>query len=89
MKVFGIGAAALAILSIVQTTSAQTAAGNAAACDPNTCKLPSCNCPLKSPPGGLLPQDVPQFVTITFDDSIQPELLATARDLLNVKQVLT
>jgi hypothetical protein len=85
MKVFGIGAAALAILSIVQTTSAQTAASNAAACDPNTCKLPSCNCPSKSPPGGLLPQDVPQFVTITFDDSIQPELLATARDLLNVK----
>ncbi|KAI8988380.1 hypothetical protein BDF20DRAFT_329353 [Mycotypha africana] len=57
----------------------------ASACDPSTCKLPNCLCPSLSPPGGLSPKDVPQFVTITFDDSIQPELLATARDLLNVK----
>lgn len=77
MKVFALSTAILALTSITQAI--------APSCDPNTCKLPNCLCPSLSPPGGLNPKDVPQFVTITFDDSIQPELLATARDLLNVK----
>ncbi|KAG0747258.1 hypothetical protein G6F57_007951 [Rhizopus arrhizus] len=79
MKLLSVSAA---ILAIVSSTLAQSTN----ACDPNTCKLPNCLCPSQTPPGGLSPKDVPQFVTITFDDSIQPQLLATAKDLLNVKQ---
>jgi hypothetical protein len=83
MRIINISAAIFTVLSIAsQLTQAAT---TAASCDPNTCKLPNCLCPSLTPPGGLAPKDVPQFVTITFDDSIQPELLATARDLLNVK----
>lgn len=75
--VFSISTALFALMSIAQAA--------APPCDPNTCKLPNCLCPSMSPPAGLNPKDVPQFVTITFDDSIQPELLSTAHDLLNVK----
>ncbi|GAA5966175.1 hypothetical protein JCM3765_006074 [Sporobolomyces pararoseus] len=50
-------------------TSSTEAAGYS--CDPNTCRLPSCQCASTSPPGGLSPQDVPQFVTFTADDAIQ------------------
>ncbi|OAV86694.1 hypothetical protein PTTG_10998, partial [Puccinia triticina 1-1 BBBD Race 1] len=39
-------------------------------CDPNSCKLPSCQCASTSPPGGLNPKDVPQFIIFTADDSI-------------------
>ncbi|KAG1456387.1 hypothetical protein G6F56_006841 [Rhizopus delemar] len=80
MKLLSVSAAIFAIASFVQAQS------NPSSCDPNTCKLPNCLCPSQSPPAGLNPKDVPQFVTITFDDSIQPQLLATAKDLLNVKQ---
>jgi hypothetical protein len=82
MRVSGVTAAILTIVSL--SNQLVHGATTAAACDPNTCKLPDCLCPSTSPPGGLSPQDVPQFVTITFDDSIQPELIATARDLMNV-----
>ncbi|KAI8972644.1 hypothetical protein BDB01DRAFT_809422 [Pilobolus umbonatus] len=68
----------VSLLAIVTSAWAGT-------CDPATCKLPTCLCPSLLPPNGLDPKDVPQFVTITFDDSIQAELLATAKDLLNVK----
>ncbi|GAA6011540.1 hypothetical protein JCM10207_002652 [Rhodosporidiobolus poonsookiae] len=40
-------------------------------CDTSTCKLPACLCASTSPPGGLDPKDVPQFVTFTADDAIQ------------------
>lgn len=83
MKILGISTAILTVASL--TSQLVYGATTAAACDPNTCKLPNCLCPSKSPPGGLSPQDVPQFVTITFDDSIQASLLSTAHDLLNVK----
>ncbi|KAI8147378.1 hypothetical protein BJV82DRAFT_344932 [Fennellomyces sp. T-0311] len=53
-------------------------------CDSNTCKLPSCLCASTSPPNGLKPSEVPQFVTITFDDSIQAKLVETAHELLSV-----
>ncbi|GAA5814133.1 hypothetical protein MFLAVUS_007624 [Mucor flavus] len=80
MKVFSISTSIIAIIALAQSTLAAT---TAAPCDPNTCKLPSCLCPSLTPPNGLQPKDVPQFVTITFDDSVQAELLATAKDLLN------
>lgn len=54
-------------------------------CDPTKCIAPKCMCASQSPPGGIKPADAPQFVTITFDDSVQPELLQTAYDLLNVQ----
>ncbi|GAA5795630.1 hypothetical protein HPULCUR_000992 [Helicostylum pulchrum] len=82
MKVFTISTSIIAVIALAQSTLAAT---TAAPCDPNTCKLPSCLCPSLTPPNGLQPKDVPQFVTITFDDSVQAELLATAKDLLNVK----
>jgi len=40
-------------------------------CDPNSCKLPKCNCASTSPPGGLQPSDVPQFIVYTADDAVQ------------------
>ena len=33
--------------------------------------LSPCQCASTSPPGGLSPQDVPQFITFTADDAIQ------------------
>ncbi|GAA5834205.1 hypothetical protein JCM5353_006950 [Sporobolomyces roseus] len=50
-------------------TSSTDAAGYS--CDPNECKLPNCQCASTSPPGGLSPQDTPQFITFTADDAIQ------------------
>ncbi|EIW87292.1 hypothetical protein CONPUDRAFT_116476 [Coniophora puteana RWD-64-598 SS2] len=55
--------------SLTGPTSSSAAAGYS--CDPNQCKLPSCNCASTSPPGGLDPSQVPQFVTFTADDAIQ------------------
>ncbi|TNY20211.1 hypothetical protein DMC30DRAFT_417191 [Rhodotorula diobovata] len=40
-------------------------------CDASQCKLPDCLCASTSPPGGLDPKNVPQFVTFTADDAIQ------------------
>ncbi|GAA5963160.1 hypothetical protein JCM21900_002935 [Sporobolomyces salmonicolor] len=40
-------------------------------CDPSSCQAPNCVCASSSPPGGLSPQDVPQFITFTADDAIQ------------------
>jgi hypothetical protein len=58
-------------------------------CDPNVCKLANgCVCASKSPPNGLAPADTPQFVTVTFDDSIQPQLYKTAKKMLNVTYVI-
>lgn len=77
--------------SVCQTegTSIPAAAGAAGAstysCDPQVCKLANgCLCASKSPPNGLSQADTPQFVTVTFDDSIQPQLYKTAKRMLNV-----
>ena len=41
----------------------------------SACKLPDCWCSSDGTliPGGLAPNDVPQIVTITFDDAINDE----------------
>lgn len=39
-------------------------------CDPNACKIGSCQCPSLSNPGGLQPSEIPQFVLITHDDAV-------------------
>lgn len=93
MKVLSITTAFLAATFLVAPTLAQEgatpggtqAASSSYSCDPNTCKLPNCLCASTSPPGGLQPKDTPQFVVITFDDSVQAKLLQTAQDMLNVK----
>jgi hypothetical protein len=36
-------------------------------CDPNTCRLPNCKCATEDAP---VPNP-PQFIVVTFDDSIQ------------------
>ncbi|KAF8844200.1 hypothetical protein BDN67DRAFT_810132 [Paxillus ammoniavirescens] len=61
------------------TTSA-LAAGYS--CDPNKCELPSCNCASTSPPGGLSPSEVPQFVVFTADDAIQSYTLDSVNQFL-------
>ncbi|XP_071453285.1 uncharacterized protein [Hetaerina americana] len=42
----------------------------AAKCRKDICLLPDCNCGGKDIPGGLEPQNVPQIVLLTFDDSV-------------------
>lgn len=56
-------------------------------CDPSKCVAPSCYCASKDPPAGMAPSDTPQFISITFDDAIQPQLLETAYKMLNVRFV--
>lgn len=53
-------------------TGAQTSSAAAGySCDPSQCKLPSCNCASVTPPGGLQPCQVPQFIIFTADDAVQ------------------
>ncbi|KAL0080685.1 hypothetical protein J3Q64DRAFT_1705650 [Phycomyces blakesleeanus] len=90
MKLLSLGAAALSMLCLVVAQDGTgsiptTTTASSYSCDPTTCKLPTCLCASQSPPNGLAAKDVPQFVTITFDDSVQPSLLATANQLLDVK----
>lgn len=33
-------------------------------CDPATCQLPECQCATNKPPGGLSPDQIPQFVLV-------------------------
>ncbi|KAI9021455.1 hypothetical protein CLU79DRAFT_753375 [Phycomyces nitens] len=67
---------------VAGVTTAATAASYS--CDPATCQLPNCLCASKTPPNGFAPADTPQFVTLTFDDSIQTSLYQTARKMLDV-----
>lgn len=39
-------------------------------CNSSSCNGPSCTCAAKSPPGGISPQDAPQFIIISFDDAV-------------------
>ncbi|ORZ08349.1 hypothetical protein BCR42DRAFT_455530 [Absidia repens] len=91
MKVLSITTAILAACLVAPAIAQEgavaggTQTASAYSCDPNTCKLPNCLCASTSPPGGLQPKDTPQFVVVTFDDSIQAKLVETAHDMLNVK----
>ncbi len=48
-------------------------------CDLNKCKLPTCRCATKEPPVA----NPPQFLLLTFDDSIQKSIWPQTRALLN------
>ncbi|KAH9461567.1 hypothetical protein Pst134EA_017866 [Puccinia striiformis f. sp. tritici] len=51
-------------------------------CDPSSCKLPSCQCASTSPPGGLNPKDVPQFIIFTADDAVQSYTINSVNQFL-------
>ncbi|XP_046425141.1 uncharacterized protein LOC124182233 isoform X2 [Neodiprion fabricii] len=42
----------------------------AAKCRKDVCLLPDCNCGGPDIPGGLLPEEIPQLVILTFDDAV-------------------
>ena len=46
------------------------AQNKALTCTTDVCKPPSCFCASKNPPGGLSGQNIPQFITLTWDDAI-------------------
>lgn len=52
------------------------------ACDISACKLPNCNCASTSPPGGLDPKDVPQFIVFTADDAVQTYTINSVNQFL-------
>ncbi|TBU62469.1 hypothetical protein BD310DRAFT_871227 [Dichomitus squalens] len=60
--------------------SSSSAAGYS--CDPNSCKLPNCNCASTDPPGGLSPSDTPMFVVFTADDAVQSYTLDAVNQFL-------
>ncbi|THH08345.1 hypothetical protein EW145_g2756 [Phellinidium pouzarii] len=66
--------------SITGPTSSASAAGYS--CDPTSCKLPDCACASTSPPGGLDPSQVPQFIVFTADDAIQSYTLDAVNQFL-------
>ncbi|KAG2197793.1 hypothetical protein INT46_009490 [Mucor plumbeus] len=67
------------------TVPVTTSTSSTYSCDPNTCKIANnCYCASQSPPGGLSPSDTPQFVTVTYDDSVQETLAKTAFSMVNV-----
>lgn len=73
----------------VPASAKANAGASTYSCDPNTCKLANgCLCASKNPPNGFSQADTPQFVTVTFDDSIQPQLYKTAKKMLNITYVL-
>ncbi|CAH0697353.1 unnamed protein product [Spodoptera exigua] len=51
-------------------------------CNEELCKLPNCRCSSTDIPGGLLPRDTPQFITLTFDDGVNIRNIETYRDIL-------
>ncbi|TFK24271.1 hypothetical protein FA15DRAFT_669712 [Coprinopsis marcescibilis] len=51
-------------------------------CDPSTCRLPTCQCASTSPPGGLDPAQVPQFIVFSADDAIQSYTLDAVNQFL-------
>lgn len=55
-------------------------------CDPTKCQLPKCNCASTSPPGGLKPSDVPQFIVFTADDAIQSYTLDSVNQFLGQRK---
>ncbi|XP_047036825.1 chitin deacetylase 8-like [Helicoverpa zea] len=55
-------------------------------CDEELCKVPDCRCSSTEIPGGLLPRDTPQFVTVTFDDGVNVININTYREVLDGRQ---
>lgn len=57
-------------------------------CDPTVCVLPDCFCSEDGTliPGDLPPKDVPQMITITFDDAINNNNIGLYKEIFNGKR---
>ena len=63
------GAATYLIL-VLATLTRLSHCQEAERCDPSYCRLPNCFCGGSEIPGGLKPENTPQFVLLTFDDAV-------------------
>ncbi|KAF8971773.1 hypothetical protein BDZ97DRAFT_1913677 [Flammula alnicola] len=86
MLPYALFSALLPLLALAQDggingpTSSPEAAGYS--CDPSKCQLPNCACASTSPPGGLQPSEVPQFIVFTADDAVQSYTLDSVNQFL-------
>jgi len=66
MRIWAVlGLLGLGLLLTVPSCEAQ-----AERCDPAYCQIPDCYCGGKDIPGGYQPDQIPQFVLLTFDDAV-------------------
>ncbi|KAG7296610.1 hypothetical protein JYU34_020423 [Plutella xylostella] len=72
----------VAILFAIFAVALTEALETAEPCDPSKCQLPDCRCASTNIPSGLRAQDTPQFITITFDDNVNTQNIATYREVL-------
>ncbi|XP_075986207.1 chitin deacetylase 8-like [Anticarsia gemmatalis] len=70
------------LLLVAAAVVAEEDENEAPECDPEACQLPNCRCSGTDIPGGLRARDVPQFVTITFDDAVNTRNMETYRRVL-------
>lgn len=79
-------AASTSIFSVTSSNASSTTAAAVVvngSCDERVCMRPNCSCESDQPPAGLRPSQVPQFVTLTFDDAVNVGNMAFYRELLN------
>lgn len=57
-------------------------------CDPSVCNLPDCFCSEDGTtiPGDLPAKDVPQMITVTFDDAINNNNIELYKEIFNGKR---
>lgn len=70
------------------STDAESDPNRAPPCDPAVCVLPDCFCSEDGTqiPGDLPSKDVPQMITITFDDAINNNNIELYREMFNGKR---
>ncbi|KAH7986778.1 hypothetical protein HPB49_025774 [Dermacentor silvarum] len=69
-------------VSLPTTTYQKSALDLDAGCNDAVCLRPHCTCASDKPPAGLRPNQMPQFVTLTFDDAVTVANMAFYRELL-------
>lgn len=67
---------------------AETDPNRAPPCDPSVCNLPDCFCSEDGTtiPGDIPAKDVPQMITITFDDAINNNNIDLYKEMFNGKR---
>lgn len=70
------------------STDAESDPNRAPPCDPSVCVLPDCFCSDDGTtiPGDVPAKDVPQMITITFDDAINNNNIELYREMFNGKR---
>lgn len=73
---------------IFHITDAESDPNRAPPCDPSVCVLPDCFCSEDGTtiPGDVPAKDVPQMITITFDDAINNNNIDLYREMFNGKR---